>query len=316
MLRIFIVFFAFMVANPLMADDPSGNGRWIDRKAEGWFWYKSPPETEQPIEEKAPEVTPPLLPTNPMAKQAPEPPAPLSSAWIRQNLQKYLDAAVDNPSPENVSAFLYIQKYAMDKSFAFMDASQEVTLGNSALDEISRRPTATFANRKLDEEATANVKQTIQKVSSNAGLFLFIDGSDSSNAQRDVLSMLQRSYRFDAVTIAAADISDDQITKDVRKDSGHAQQMGITSLPAIVLIRGDGVFDVISQAPVSYSDLQKRILVGAKRLGIITEDEFNYTRPITNITKSLVSIPEQQSSNASTVPIPASEIVKAFNGGF
>lgn len=315
MFRIFLVFLSFMVSNPLMADDSSGTGRWMDRKAEGWFWYKSAPEPEEPIEEKVPDVTPPLLPPAPLAKQEQEPSAPLSSAWIRQNLQKYLDAAVDNPSPENVAAFLYIQKYAMDKSFAFMDASQEVTLGNSDLDEISRRPTATFANRKLDEEATANVKHTIHKISSNAGLFLFIDGSESSNAQRDVLNMLQRSYNFDSVTIAAADIPDVQITKDVRRDSGHAQQMGITSLPAIVLIRGDGVFDVVSQAPVSYSDLQKRILVGAKRLGIITEDEFNYTRPITNITKALVSLPEPQSSNASNLPIPASEIVKAFNGG-
>ncbi|MFC1354247.1 MAG: conjugal transfer protein TraF [gamma proteobacterium symbiont of Clathrolucina costata] len=123
------------------ASDAGDGSRWLDRKAEGYFWYKSEPEkeTEQKNkEEPAPPITQETSPSQ-------EGPAPLSSAWIRANIQGYLDAAIDNPTAENVAAYLYIQKYAMDKSFAFMDASQEVTLGHSAFDEINRRPTATFA---------------------------------------------------------------------------------------------------------------------------------------------------------------------------
>ncbi|MCG7884217.1 MAG: conjugal transfer protein TraF [Candidatus Thiodiazotropha endolucinida] len=310
MCRILVGFISLILAGYATAEAPGGD-RWLDRKSEGWFWYKAEPEPVEPEEVKQPPKQP--VSTTPPPQEAG--PAPLSSAWIRENIQVYLDAALDNPTPENVAAFLYIQRYAMDKSFAFMDASQEVTLGNSALDEINRRPTATFANRKLDETATANNKYIIDKISSTAGIFFFMDGSEASMAQAEVLDMLERNYQFDTVKIAAVELPPEQYEQGIRKDSGHAQQMGITSLPAIVLLRSDGLFDIVSQAPVSYSDLQKRLLVGAKRLGIISETEFNSTRPISNITNTLVSLPESQGTNNSSVPIPADQIIKAFNGG-
>lgn len=309
MYRILVGFISLILASYATADASNGD-RWLDRKSEGWFWYNAEPESTDPEEVKP-------APKEPVSTSPPPPksgPAPLSSAWIRENIQVYLDAALDNPTPENVGAFLYIQRYAMDKSFAFMDASQEVTLGNSALDEISRRPTATFANRKLDETATANNKHIIDKISSSAGIFFFMDGSDASVTQTGVLDMLQRNYQFDIVKIAAVDMPPGHYEPGVRKDSGHANQMGVTSLPAIVLLRSNGLFDIVSQAPVSYSDLQKRILVGAKRLGIISEAEFNSTRPISNITNTQVSLPESQGEHNSTVPIPADKIIKAFSG--
>ena len=68
-----------------------------------------------------------------------------------------------------------------------------------------------------------------------------------------------------------------------------------------------------SQAPVSYSDLQKRILVSAKRLAVITEDEFNSTRPIRNIDLYTPStILASPGVNDGSLPISASEIVNAF----
>jgi len=303
MYRLLIALIAIAYSLQAMATTPN-EVRWLDRKEEGFFWYKDPAK-EQEEEVKEEPVPSPSITVSPQ-----QGPTPLSSAWIRENLQFYLDAAIDEQTPESIAAFLYIQRYAMDKSFGFMDAVQEVTLGNSGLDEIVRRPTATFANRKLDETATTNSKHVIHKISALAGIFFFTDGSDASNAQSEILSMLNRNYRFDSVEISVVDLPSDL---GIRKDYGHAQQMGITSLPAIVLLHSDGLFDVISQAPVSYPDLQKRILVGAKRLGIITESEYNSTRPISNITNTIVTIPNQPMSKPSYVPIPANQIIKAFN---
>ncbi|MFC1337534.1 MAG: conjugal transfer protein TraF [gamma proteobacterium symbiont of Clathrolucina costata] len=292
------------------ASDAGDGSRWLDRKAEGYFWYKSEPEkeTEQKNkEEPAPPITQETSPSQ-------EGPAPLSSAWIRANIQGYLDAAIDNPTAENVAAYLYIQKYAMDKSFAFMDASQEVTLGHSAFDEINRRPTATFANRKLDEMATSNNKSILEKVSSSAGIFFFMDGSEATQIQTEIIEMLERNYQFDTIKIATDSLPDELRGQSIRQDNGHAAQMGISSLPAIVLMRGDGVYDIVSQAPVSYPDLQKRILVGAKRLGVISDQDFNSTRPIANISQNMAALPGA-SQNTSSVPIPAEQIIRAFNGG-
>jgi conjugal transfer pilus assembly protein TraF len=204
----------------------------------------------------------------------------------------------------------------MDKSFAFMDAQQQVTLGHPVFDEINRRPTATFANRKLDDAASSNNRDVISKISSNSGLFFFFDGSEASMAQMGVLDMLVRNHEFDIVKISVAPIPQALQEQGIRIDNGHGAQMGVTTVPAIVLVRPDGVFDIISQAPVSLNDLKKRLLVGAKRLAVISEDEFNSTRPINNINLNLAdSQPKAIQPSTNNLPIPAKDIVNAFSGG-
>ena len=288
----------------------SNQGRWLDGNADGWFWYDDPkPEPELEAEEALPEPPKMVIQAPPVTAG----PAPLSSAWIRENIQSYLDSAIDNPTPENVSAFLYIQRYAMDKSFAFMDAQQETTLGHPVFDEINRRPTATFANRKLDESASGKQKSIITKISRHSGLFLFLDGSEASIAQLQVINLLQRYQGFDLVKIAVSPLPPALNTSDVRFDNGHSEMMGVTSAPSVVLVRSDGVFDVISQAPVSLADLEKRLLVGAKRLAIISDEEFNNTRPIANIGDNLIGSPFQANA-ADTLPIAAKDIISAFSG--
>lgn len=311
MRKIFTLTIGLLIALPGVAQDTT-NGRWLDGKGDGWFWYNEPEEViEETEEEEPPTPTTVISPPAP-----PQGPAPLSSAWIRENMQSYLDAAIDNPTPENVSAFLYIQRFAMDKSFAFMDAQQQVTLGHPVFDEINRRPTATFANRKLDDAASSNNRDVISKISSSSGLFFFFDGSEASMAQLGVLDMLARNHQFDIVKISVAPIPDSLKEQGIRLDNGHGAQMGVTTVPAIVMVKADGVYDVISQAPVSLNDLKKRILVGAKRLAVISEDEFNSTRPINNINLNLAdSQPKALQPTSTNLPISAKEIVNAFSGG-
>ena len=308
--RVSLLLMLLITFNTVNAEQPE-HQRWIDRKSEGWFWYKSEPE---PDDYEASEPSPGVPSSNQSKEETPNNP-PLSSAWIRENIQFYLDAANDNPTPENVAAFLYIQRYAMDKSFAFMDAVQEATIGNPDLDEINRRPTATFANRKLDESATINHKKILDKISSNTGIFLFLDDSPSSISQNEIFDMLSRNHHFDVIKVSISDITPNlQNIAGIRPDKGHAEQMGIRSAPAVVLLRGDGLFDVISHALVSYPDLQKRILIGAKRLQIISDSDFDSTRPIVISINTLVSLPEPNSSVDSTVPIPPQDIINAFTG--
>lgn len=313
MRQIITITIGLMIALPCLSQSAQ-EGRWLDGKSDGWFWYNEP---EEALEEPESEPPKPLAKAPPSATSTePQGPAPLSSAWIRENMQSYLDAAIDNPTPENVAAFLYIQRYAMDKSFAFMDAQQQVTLGHPVFDEINRRPTATFANRKLDDAASSNNRDVISKISDNAGLFFFFDGSESSMAQMGVLDMLVRKNKFDIVKISVAPIPDSLKKQGIRVDNGHGAQMGVTTVPAIALVRPDGVFDVISQAPVSLNDLKKRLLVGAKRLAVISEEDFNSTRPINNLDLNLA---ESQSAalqpETSNLPISPKDIVSAFSRG-
>lgn len=308
---ILITSLLLLITQSIQAQDATTE-RWVDRKAEGYFWYKDKFEAE-PEEPEKEEISKPVVTTPPPVE--PAGPAPLSSKWIRENMQNYLDNAIDNPTPENITAYLMIQKYAMDKSFAYMDATESATLGNPLLDEINKRPSANFAKKELDRSANETRKTVLTKISQNAGLFVFLDGSPASTAQSNIIDMLKRNYAFDIISIAAGPLAPDNTAQNVRQNKGHVKQLQVTSFPAIVMLRGDGVFDHISQAPVSYSDLQKRILVGAKRLGVITKEEFDSTRSIRNIDLYSPVNALASSTASSQLPIPAKDIVNAFNGG-
>ncbi|MCG7878156.1 MAG: conjugal transfer protein TraF [Candidatus Thiodiazotropha endolucinida] len=236
--------------------------KWLDRNSEGWFWYESDINKPSQRDNKS-----------------------LTTKWIRENIQHYLDKAIDNPSHENITQYLMLQKEAMDKAFLFMDNVQTVTIGNPQLDEIRRRPSATYANIELDRQATENLKHTLHTISQYLGIFLFIDGTNVSYKQKQIMDMLIDNYKFDSITITNETLSPQMhFSKTIRKDTGQINAMGITTLPAIALIKGNGEYDIISQGAVSYPDLEKRILIGAKRLKIIDQKTFNRTRSVNHST--------------------------------
>lgn len=85
-----------------------------------------------------------------------------SAEWFRENLPKYKDLAWNNPTVENVRTFLYLQRFAIDRSEQFSDATELAVVGDPFLDEITRRPAATFASQQVDRDA-GNAKTCYSK---------------------------------------------------------------------------------------------------------------------------------------------------------
>lgn len=152
-------------------------GRYYERKEEGWFWRErlpSPPEPIAPLllEEPVPEmpapdsVRPDTLVAQPEVR-------PLSPAWLREKLPEYRDRALENPSPENVRAYYYLQRYAMDVAERFARVAQKVVLADPALDENTRRPISTYGAHVFDEVARENITRLAAKIASMAGVWYF-----------------------------------------------------------------------------------------------------------------------------------------------
>lgn len=127
---------------------------FYDDKERGWFWYESP----DPEEDMA-EIEPPLPPPPPAPPPAPPGPKPLSAEWFRKNMEKYRDKAIDDPTHENVSAYMYLQRVMLDKAEKFAEASQHVVMADAVLDENSRRPIATFGAFAKDEMSTKGTEK-------------------------------------------------------------------------------------------------------------------------------------------------------------
>ena len=88
-------------------------------------------------------------------------------------MEKYRDKAIDEPTPENVSAYMYLQRVVLDKSEKFAQVTQQVVMSDPVLDENSRRPTATFGAFAMDDMATKGTENAAKKLAKSAGLWFF-----------------------------------------------------------------------------------------------------------------------------------------------
>lgn len=269
---------------PAHADDPAIDGkdrRFTERSEEGWFWYKDPPEEEIAPEEKpAPE---PLAaaPSPSPAKVAPTGPAPLSAAWLQQNIKDYQIRATDDPSPENIRAYLLLQRLAMDKASQFSEAVQAQTLGDPLLDATSERPLAPFATQAADAAAWRARAGLIAALSANTGLVFFFTGNCAAcEAQAPVLAALARNTGFSILPVSLD--GQPPVGKVFESswvpDQGQSRLFGLNEAPAIFLMRSDGNVQPVAQGVIEGNDLMNRILVIARREGWISEAEWQMTR--------------------------------------
>ncbi|WP_024608503.1 conjugal transfer protein TraF [Pseudoalteromonas sp. TAB23] len=291
----------------VLSQDSDANSRFYDRKAEGWFWYKE----EIPVEEPEPEITKPLIAPAPQKQEEQSPPKPsqakgpdvFSSAWFRENLPKYKDKAWDNPTIENVRVYMYLQRYAMDRSEQFADTTELAVVGDPFLDEESRRPSATFASQKLDRSAGREKDSLAQSIAKKAGIFFFFrSDSGTSRTQAPILKMLAAR---DGFTILPISVDGKPLPNDIfphyKVDDGQAAKLGVNTYPALYLVSENHEIEPIAQGVLSLADIKHRIILVAKRRGWITEEQFNKTKPIMNLDSNIAALLDEQSYELSNI---------------
>jgi conjugal transfer pilus assembly protein TraF len=267
------------VAPSLCAEMSPGAIRFYERSAEGWFWYaEEPPEPEEP--EPEPEAPPPPVPAPPLAESAepeqpapttPAGPAPLSAAWLRANLERYRDQAIDDPSPSNVALYLYLQRLVLDKAERFAEATQRAVWSDPLLDETTRRPLATFAANLVNREAGAAREAALREIAKTAGLWFFYRADcPYCEAQAPLLDLLRTRYGLSVRAIALDGRPlPGGFFPTFATDAGQAKALGVVSTPALFLVRPpDGVVP-IAQGVLSLAELQERLVNAATEAGWI-----------------------------------------------
>jgi len=252
---------------------------WYGDHERGWFWYEvePEPEPEEPLPEIA--VPPPAEPPGEAARPA-EPPV-LSAAWIRKYLEHFQMRAVDNPTPENVAAYLYIQRVMMDKSQRFAEVVQNVVRQDPYLDQNTRRPVAAFGSNLFAREAVAARKELLANIARKAGIFFFFQGAcKQCEIQAPVLKGLQDRYGFVIfpVSLDGRPLPNGMYPQ-YAGDQGQARALGVMKTPAMFLGRPSGREIVpLGQNTLAMTQLEENILAGARDAGWITPEEYNRTQ--------------------------------------
>jgi len=272
---------------------------------EGWFFYNEHFDEELEQNATLPKITqspkPEQQPEQDQNATKPEGPPVLSALWIKENLEKYKLRAIDNPTPENVAAFLYIQRVMLDKSQRFSDEVRHVVQMDPLLDQNTRRPIAYYGGYLANRLALKKQKELLRKIAKQAGIFFFFQGGCSHcEIQAPNLKLLHDRYGFTIFPISLNGLPlKNNIFPDFLTDSGQAEALGVIKTPAMFLGHpASNTIIPLGQSTLAIDQLRERILVAARDAGWITKQEFNEARKV-NFEMALDLTPDDIPQNLS-----------------
>lgn len=267
------------------SDPVTNNSAFYEEKERGWFWYEDPAMDEEPVENEVaplPEPPPPQeIKAEPLPPEKPLEAKPLSSEWFRKNMEKYRDKAIDEPTPQNVSAYMYLQRVMLDKAEKFGAVSQQVVMSDPVLDENSRRPIATFGAFAMDDMATQGTEKAAKKLAKTAGLWFFYASTcDFCIKEIGVLKGLMNAYGFKVLPIALDGLPlPNGEFPDFTIDRGQAKKLGVETTPALFLVKPgqDGGAIQLGQGLLSGDEIIKRAITLSYQNGWLNSDEYDKT---------------------------------------
>ena len=282
---LFVLLFSLQAFDAWGQEEAPDSGlSYFNDKARGWFWYEVMPD---PVAKKKSQVQPRPMPAPPQSEvkaQASKPaePEPLSAAWLRKNMKGYLNKAIDDPSPENVAAFYYLQRVMMDKAERFTNAARSVVMSDPHLDETVRRPVATFAANEANRQASLTADRALKDIAGQAGiLFFFRSDCPYCHVEAPILAMLERAYGFKIYPVALdGKPMPNGLYPNFKGDQGQAALLGVESTPALFLMKPPKEIVPLSQGALSLEELTGRILLAAKESGWLDEARYQTTQGI------------------------------------
>lgn len=278
---------------------------FYQEKEEGWFWKKAPPEPPVVVPPKPAKVAPAekAAKTPPPVEKKDESKTPFSVAWLRKNMQVLMDKAIDEPTPENIAAYMYAQRVAMDKSQVFAEAAQRVVMADPLLDENNRASMATFGRMATMQAESAARDSILKRLKEVSGLWFFYDSECSYCVEMaETMVNFQALYGFESKFISM----DGRPIKGVKewvRDQGQAKKLELTITPSLVMVVPPNNYYVISQGIMALSDIADRIIIAAENQNMLSQAEIRALHPSRNGVLSA----QDTSSGATTDPV---ELVK------
>jgi conjugal transfer pilus assembly protein TraF len=220
---------------------------------------------------------------------------PFSVAWIKTELPKLHARALDDPTRENVAAYLYVQRVALDKAETFTQVAQRTVSLDPLLDENVRRPIATFASQQVDAQASISARKTLATLAKDTGIFFFFRSDcPYCEMQAPVLKALAVRYGFRILPISldGRPLPSGKFP-NFQRDQGQAEALGVIATPAMFLVRAPNHFVGIGQGALAKNVLEKRILSSAAVAGWIDKTTLQASRAVRNDMKLMPSMSTQ-----------------------
>ncbi len=234
---------------------PAGEGR-------GWFFYESPPLAPPPA--SLPEATDNGSP------------ALLSTRWLRANLERYKEAAIDEPTPDNIRLYLHLQRYALDRAEGFAAATQLAVMRDPRLDEAQRGPISGSQHAVAEPETQVQRRRVIADLAAVTGLWFFYR-SDCPYCRQQAIALSAFAERHGMpilpISIDGAAL-DGGAFPDFVVDRGQAAALDVTTTPTLYLMHADGQVLRLAQGLQTLPELEERVLMLGREAGWIGAEDY------------------------------------------
>lgn len=204
------------------AISPPSMNTYVDQPIVGWHWYNEPrPEDKADAQENIP-----------LSRLSPT----LQMALLKKLTQQRLYRAILSPSEQHAADFLRLQAYLIGLSGQFTQTAKKALLGYPELDynlEHSRyNRTATLQQN----ESHQRQRMAIHSLGQRYGLFLFYRGHNQIDSLMAAsVKEFTTQYGLSLIPVSV-DGSRSAALPQTRADSGQARRLGVSYLPAVLLV--------------------------------------------------------------------------------
>lgn len=186
---------------------------------------------------------------------------------LRIEAQRRLNAAVMDPTEENLKQYLAINTLMLEKSTVFAQKWKETLWANPVFDHTVVHPNANFAQVALKDEAKSGKEKILEQLSSQAGLVILVQpGCSFCSLMAPIISHLQEETGINALAISIKG-GIPQEWPNAKPDNGIVKRLMTLSgsvptvTPAVFLVSRDGQSaELIASGALSLEDLKERLV--------------------------------------------------------
>ena len=238
-----------------------------DARTKGWSYYCTPPvPVEEPVVEEQEPVDVIAAP-NEAEPSVPEVgPATQAILAFRAEVDEIKYKAVLDPTPENVQAYMEIQKQIGDQAGVFTETWQRVLYGTPHLDANTEYPLASAGIGVYQEQLKAARQAALERTAATRGILYIFEGSEACGickVQGEVLQDMRARYGIEILAVSK-DGGGDANFPDAVVDTGQLEALGLAEFPAptIALINPNSKeVDVIGSGLLTADQVLERVYV-------------------------------------------------------
>lgn len=200
----------------------------------GWAFYCSEPV---PDEEEVPEEAIPEVLPEASVKEEPEFPATKAIMAFRAHADELKYRAVLDPTPENVLAYMDINKEIADRAGDFTEAWQRILFATPHLNANVDYPLATVGANLWQDQMKAAREETFREVAQDAGILFIFDGDATCGickVQGQILAQMEESFGVSILAVSK-DGGSNAFYPSAFTDAGRLADMRLQDYPTPTL---------------------------------------------------------------------------------